>query len=169
MWDSKKRIIFFLAIYSYIYQADFFEDTFSYDKEGKSGFIREIFNIYLDTTYNKRISADIPDISNEEEKEYEKSLANFIEMKEKINEFLLTRLKDSTKTHLIIQALLYCFVFEMIEYLETDIDSITDKLKTVSEDQKKIIIRFYLRICQQYVDSQSVSLVHALLLGVFTK
>ena len=153
MLAIKIRSLLFLIIYNHLYLNNFVD----YDNEGESEIIERIIDIYISANYSKTQLQEKPNFGDSEVEIIKKFFSQFklslpqtkLEAKKYIN---------SDKTSFILQSILLLLLTEL-EYIKTSDTEIT-------ADEKKLLIRHYLKLCQQYIDNQSVSLLHAILTKV---
>ena len=154
MLAAKIRSLLFLIVYNYLYLNNFV----SYDNDGESDIIERIIDVYISANYSKTQLQEKPNFSDLEID----TIKNFF------NQFKLalpvTRLEAKKyitwdKTSFILQSI-FLLVLTELEYIKNSDNS------EITTDEKKLITRHYLKLCQQYIDNQSVSLLHAILTKV---
>ncbi len=154
MLTAKIRSLLFLIVYNYLYLNNFV----GYDNDGESDIIERIIDVYISANYSKTQLQEKPNFSDLE--------INTIKIF--FNQFKLalpaTNLEAKKyitwdKTSFILQSILLLVLTEL-EYIKNSENF------EITTDEKKLITRHYLKVCQQYIDNQSVSLLHAILTKV---
>jgi hypothetical protein len=159
MWQTKQRTVLFLLLYIYRYHTQFLGLEVSDDDNQQILEINKVFEIYLDENYKDSPLFEPPSLDESEKQTYIGIIQDFKNSQAKLLNKLELYIKEWDKTNFILQTLLLL--------LETELESIQTKSPVeFTADKKKILVRSYLKLCQQYIDNEAVSLVHAVMIKI---
>lgn len=153
MLPTKIRSLLFLVIYNYLYHDNFID----YDTSSETNIVERISDIYIDANYSKTQLQEKPSFGPDEIE----ALKDFFKEFKSLLPTIQTEARkyiNWDKTSFILQSILLLLLAEL--------QGISSGGIQVTADQKKLITRSYLKLCQQYIDNQSVSLLHAVLTKV---
>ena len=143
MWGKDLRTLLFWYIYTLEYWDCFLDTVLEID----TPFIDSIDSIFLEYENGK---VDLTLVSH--------LLGIYRTNRAKYEDNTKKYLNNWNKTYLLVKCLLYTYILEQNYYQQNN------KSEFLNEESKKSVVSKYLRLCDQYIDNNSVSAIHAVLL-----
>jgi transcription termination factor NusB len=170
MWDKLTRKVIFLYIYNILFwdNLDLVAEKVEIATDNNiPGLVESDPNelINIDDLKIYSLDSDLKDIPK---KFIEDNLGLFKQNQARFETILKPLLSNWGQTYLIVKAILFTFLLEL-DYLKNPQNKTTkdDEVSCTDTDDNSQLIGKYLRLSQEYGNSQSVAVIHAVLAKIF--